>query len=121
MHQFDVVELRRNPSDEWDRNAIQVLALIERPGRRKKGEVTAAAPEIVRIQIGHLDGELSAQLAPAIDRGERWWAIATRVGGPRTLGCSLMLCRLADAPEGAPKRRRRKTAAKLPAEVTNVT
>jgi hypothetical protein len=94
MHQFDLVELVRNPNDPWDSNAIKVMALIEQPARRKKGEVHAAAPEIQRAQVGHLDAELAKELAPALDRGERWWAIATRVGGPRTQGVSLMLCRL---------------------------
>jgi hypothetical protein len=95
MRQFDVVELVRNPQDTWDTNAIKVMALLSEPGRRKKGEAHATAPEIKRVQIGHLDGELARELAPALDRGERWWAIATRVGGPRTQGVSLMLCRLA--------------------------
>jgi hypothetical protein len=95
MHQFDVVELVRNPQDQWDANAIKVMALLAEPGRRKKGEAHATSPEIRRIQIGHLDGELARELALALDRGERWWAIATRVGGPRTQGVSLMLCHLA--------------------------
>lgn len=94
MHQFEVVELLRNPNDEWDRNAIKVMALIAQPARRKKGEVHATAPNIIRIQVGHLDGELAKEIAPALDRGEHWWAIATRVGGPRTQGVSLMLCHL---------------------------
>jgi hypothetical protein len=98
MRQFDVVELVRNPQDEFDSNAIQVIASIAAEPRRKKGEITSRPGELQRVQIGHLDGELAAQLAPAIDAGERWWAIATRVGGPRTLGVSLMLCHLVDQP-----------------------
>jgi hypothetical protein len=94
MRQFETVELLRNPNDEWDRNAIKVMALIAQPARRKKGEVHATAPDIRRVQVGHLDGELAKELAPALDRGDRWWAIATRVGGPRTQGVSLMLCHL---------------------------
>lgn len=93
MNQFDVVELVRNPRDPWDSNAIQVVASIERPARRKKGEAHAPQPETQRVQVGFLDAELARQLAPAIDGGERWFAIATRVGGPRTQGVSLMLCR----------------------------
>jgi hypothetical protein len=105
MHQFDVVELVRNPGDEWDSNAIQVVVSLERAARRKKGEPApaagsgAAALSVTsrRVQIGFLDAALAAELAPKIDHGERWWAIATRVGGPRTQGVSLMLCRLAPA------------------------
>lgn len=97
MSQFDLVELVRNPEDEWDANAIKVMALIAETARRKKGEVHASAPEIRRSQIGFLDAELAKELAPQLDRGERWWAIATRVGGPRTQGVSLMLCHLAPA------------------------
>ena len=94
MRQFDSVELVRNPNDEWDSNAIKVMALVAESGRRKKGEAHASTPEIRRVQVGHLDAALAAELAPALDRGDRWWAIATRVGGPRTLGVSLMLCHL---------------------------
>jgi hypothetical protein len=94
MRQFDVVELVRNPRDEYDSNAIKVMALVAESARRKKGEAKASAPETRRVQVGHLDGELAKELAPALDRGDRWWAIATRVGGPRTLGVSLMLCHL---------------------------
>jgi hypothetical protein len=95
MRQFDGVELVRNPNDEWDSNAIKVMALIETQARRKKGEVHSTAPEIQRVQVGFIDAALAAELAPKLDAGERWFAIATRVGGPRTQGVSLMLCRLA--------------------------
>ena len=94
MHQFEIVELLRNPKDEWDHNAIKVMALIAQAPRRKKGELKAKVAETCRVQIGHLDTELAKELAPALDRGDRWYAIATRVGGPRTQGCSLMLCHL---------------------------
>lgn len=94
MRQFDVVSLERNPKDPWDTNAIKVMALAQ-PARRKKGETQASAAEVSKVQIGHLDGDLARELAPLLDHGDRWWAIATRVGGPRTQGCSLMLCHLA--------------------------
>lgn len=93
MRQFDVVELVRNPHDEWDRNAIKVIASIPGEPRRRRGQPPQPGG-IIQVQVGHIDGELAAEIGPAIDRGERWWAIATRVGGPRTLGVSLMLCRM---------------------------
>jgi hypothetical protein len=73
--QFDQVDLVRNPEDEYDRNAIKVIAAIE--GRQ--------------IQIGHIDKDLAWKIAPKMDAGEKWRAIVTRVGTHISKGASLML------------------------------
>jgi hypothetical protein len=77
MAQFDLVDLVRNPQDQWDYNAIKVMATID-------GD---------KIQIGHVDRDLAADVAPRIDAGERWAAICTRVGSHISKGASLMLFR----------------------------
>lgn len=98
MRQFEDVELRHNPRDEWDRNAIQVIARIAQPARRRKGDSEDLPPEIRRVQIGFLEAGLAAELAPALDRGEPWRALVTRVMLLRTHGISLLLYREAAAP-----------------------
>lgn len=77
MSQFDQVELVRNPDDEHDGNAVMVIARVEG----------------TRIQIGHLDRDLAAKVAPRVDAGETWQAIATRVDRHISKGASLMLFR----------------------------
>lgn len=77
VRQFDEMELVRNPNDNWDRNAIKVMAQIG--GRR--------------VQIGHIDGKLAAIIAPGMDRGDSWGAVVTKTGGRISLGVSLMLFR----------------------------
>jgi hypothetical protein len=54
----DALELRRDPDNEHDPNAIQVLA--------------------AGAQLGWVPRELAEQLAPALDRGEAWSAIVLR-------------------------------------------
>jgi hypothetical protein len=71
LAQFEFVDLKWNPKDQYDPCAIEVLY---------RGEM-----------IGHIPAELAADLAPRIGTGEPWRAIATRVGGSYTLGVSLML------------------------------
>ncbi len=78
LHQFDSLELERRPNDEFDENAIAVLAEIA-------GE---------RVQVGFIPADLARELAPAIDAGETWKAIATRVTDHITRGVSLMAYRI---------------------------
>lgn len=77
MIQFDLVDLVRNPADEYHRNAVKVIATVE--GKR--------------IQIGHLDRDLADKIAPKMDAGERWGAITTRVDRHISKGASIMLFR----------------------------
>jgi hypothetical protein len=98
MRQFELVELKHNPNDEWDRNAIQVFALVTSPARRRKGDSEDLPAEVRRVQIGHLEADLAAELAPALDRSEPWHALVTRVMLLRTHGVSLLLYREAAAP-----------------------
>ncbi len=93
IRQFDQVELVHNPKDEWDRNAIQVIALLAEPERRRKGETEVRVGAVRRVQVGHLEADLAIELAPALDRGEPWKAVVTRVMLLRTHGLSLMLYR----------------------------
>ncbi|HWR36358.1 MAG TPA: HIRAN domain-containing protein [Clostridia bacterium] len=91
MTQFDFVDLVRDPHDAYSADAIEVIATIPAPPTRC-GQPGPAQ----RIQIGHLDAELAADMAPRLDAGEKWKAIATRVGGKISRGVSLMLFRLAN-------------------------
>jgi hypothetical protein len=89
MAQFDFGELVRDPESDYDHNEIEVWATVAPipTARPAPGETT------VRVKIGHLHREVSCELAPAIDAGEKWQAIATRVGGFPSLGVGLMLFR----------------------------
>ncbi len=90
MAQFDVVDLLRNPEDRFDENAIQVFAMIEKGFMRFCRQSSAAT---LRIQIGHLPKDVAEQLAPRIDAGETWKAIATRISFHISRGVSLLLFR----------------------------
>ena len=72
------LELRRDPANEHDRNAIAV--------RAAGGE-----------QVGWVPRELAAELAPQLDAGERWSALSLRESrasprDPRT-GLTMLLAR----------------------------
>lgn len=100
MTQFEFVDLVRNPGDRFDRNAIQVIATIPAPPSRSNH-----AGGTCRVQIGHIDADIAHGLAPRLDAGEPWRAIATRVGGKISRGVSLMLFREAkqtSAPKPVP-------------------
>lgn len=109
MAQFDLVELVRDPDDQWDANAVEVWARVPAIGSRPSaigrtpqgaghGEPRADSrqPTAV-IQIGHLPAELAAELAPEMDAGTRWGAIVTRVGGYISRGVGLMLFRCTES------------------------
>jgi len=71
------LELRRDPANEHDPNAIMVLAGAE--------------------QVGWVPRELAAELAPALDAGEAWSAVVLRERrdsprDPRT-GLTMLLAR----------------------------
>lgn len=95
LTQFDSVRLVRDKLCPYDANAIEVWAdIVEASPRRRKGESAPLAPQKTSVQIGFIDRELAATLAPAIDRGEPWRAMATRIAGKITLGVELLLFRL---------------------------
>lgn len=98
LRQFETVEIERNPDDHWDSNAIKVMATYFEEVKVRVGEIPAG---LRRVQIGHLDKDVAAELAPAIDAGEQWRAIITKVGGKISLGVSLMLYRLVPPAAGS--------------------
>lgn len=75
--QNSFVTLRRDPNNAYDKNAIQVIAVV------KNGKT---------VQLGFVPEKLARTLAPAMDQGLRPWVINFRInrGGPkRTYGVTI--------------------------------
>jgi hypothetical protein len=68
--QNSFVTLRRDPNNAYDKNAIQVIAVV------KNGK---------NVQLGFVPKELAKALAPAMDQGLRPWVKNFRIyrGGPK--------------------------------------
>jgi HIRAN domain len=94
LAQFDLVELVHNKADRFDSNAIQVFVTVPDRLAGLSRMSRSNGIEMCRVQIGHLDRELAAELAPLMDAGDTWAGIASRVGGYHGMcGVSVMLYR----------------------------
>lgn len=85
-----VVTLRREPTNEHDENAIEVL--VPGLGRGKS-------------MIGYIPRDLAARLAPSIDRGDEWSAkvlnVLVQPEHPDRPGVEILLRRDVAVPVGA--------------------
>ena len=79
LHEGAALELRRQPENPYDANAIGVW--------------------YGALQLGFLKREIAARIAPNVDAGERYTAEVTMVtgGGPRSFGINIYVTRERDA------------------------